>query len=43
MDNFQLHNDTSVSVPEPATGLFWFGAVVIYGLRRRMSHNPSAS
>lgn len=41
LDNFQLHNETSVSVPEPATGLFWFGAVVLYGLRRRMNRDPS--
>ena len=39
MDNFQIRDDVAVSVPEPATGLFWFGAVLLYGLRRHMSRD----
>ena len=38
MDNFQTTQDVmGASVPEPATGLFWFGAVLLYGLRRHMN------
>lgn len=42
MDNFQTTQDVlGATVPEPATGLFWFGAVLLYGLRRHMNRQSA--
>lgn len=41
LDNFLLHDEVSAAVPEPATGLFWFGAVLLYGLRRHMNRDET--
>lgn len=39
MDNFELTDDpvnVASAIPEPSTGLFWFGAILLYGLRRHI-------
>ena len=42
MDNFELYYDPLAgTIPEPATGLFWFGAVLLYGLRRHMNRGQA--
>jgi hypothetical protein len=43
MDNFELHNEVPpVSVPEPTTGLFVLGSVLLYGLRRNRRKKEAA-
>lgn len=46
MDNFQVIDDVQAvagAIPEPATGLFWFGAMLLYGLRRHVRQAEDAT
>ena len=44
IDNFQLLGNTAIFVPEPTSGLFWFGwALVFGGLRKKIAARRNRS